>query len=90
MLGSLASGTIQPLPTPVEKRHDGMGMYKLEFNLPFRFQVEVIFHGAATLRFNEPLQEAVYINVRGTREMMLLARACSKLKAMVHISTAYR
>ncbi|KAI8433245.1 hypothetical protein MSG28_015321 [Choristoneura fumiferana] len=53
-------------------------------------EVEVIFHGAATLRFNEPLREAVYINVRGTREMMLLARVCTKLKAMVHISTAYR
>ncbi|XP_063392481.1 fatty acyl-CoA reductase wat-like isoform X1 [Cydia fagiglandana] len=52
-------------------------------------EVDVIFHGAATLRFNEPLRDAVFINVRGTREMMLLARACTKLKAMVHISTAY-
>ncbi|XP_053621774.1 fatty acyl-CoA reductase wat-like [Plodia interpunctella] len=52
-------------------------------------EVEVIFHGAATVRFDEPLKTAVAINVRGTREMFLLARNCIKLKALVHISTAY-
>ncbi|XP_026331281.1 fatty acyl-CoA reductase wat-like [Hyposmocoma kahamanoa] len=52
-------------------------------------EVEFIFHGAATVRFDEALKQAVEINVRGTREMLLLARACSRLKAMVHISTAY-
>ncbi|XP_026740170.1 fatty acyl-CoA reductase wat-like, partial [Trichoplusia ni] len=53
------------------------------------FQVEVIFHGAATVRFDEPLKTAVEINIRGTRDMLKLARGCSKLKAFVHISTAY-
>nr|QLI61999.1 fatty acyl-CoA reductase 9 [Streltzoviella insularis] len=52
-------------------------------------EVEIIFHGAATVRFDEALKTAVEINVRGTREMLLLARACTKLKALVHISTAY-
>ncbi|XP_075988922.1 fatty acyl-CoA reductase wat-like [Anticarsia gemmatalis] len=52
-------------------------------------EVEVIFHGAATVRFDEPLKTAVEINVRGTREMFKLARGCGKLKAFVHISTAY-
>lgn len=53
-------------------------------------QVEVVFHGAATVRFDEPLKTAVQINVRGTREMLRLARGCTKLRAFVHISTAYR
>ncbi|KAJ8707569.1 hypothetical protein PYW07_011246 [Mythimna separata] len=52
-------------------------------------EVEVIFHGAATVRFDEPLKTAVQINVRGTREMLRLARGCARLKAFVHISTAY-
>ncbi|KAG7295498.1 hypothetical protein JYU34_021705 [Plutella xylostella] len=52
-------------------------------------EVEIIFHGAATVRFDEPLKTAVAINVRGTRDMMILARSCAKLKAFVHISTAY-
>ncbi|RVE50678.1 hypothetical protein evm_004710 [Chilo suppressalis] len=51
--------------------------------------VEFIFHGAATVRFDEPLKTAVEINVRGTREILQLARQCGKLKAVVHISTAY-
>ncbi|KAI5640406.1 male sterility protein domain-containing protein [Phthorimaea operculella] len=52
-------------------------------------EVEIIFHGAATVRFDEAIKLAVAINVRGTREMLQLARACNKLKAMVHVSTAY-
>nr|XP_032525853.1 fatty acyl-CoA reductase wat-like isoform X1 [Danaus plexippus plexippus] len=52
-------------------------------------EVEYIFHGAATVRFDEALKTAVLINVRGTREMLVLARACTKLRALVHISTAY-
>ncbi|CAK1593023.1 unnamed protein product [Parnassius mnemosyne] len=52
-------------------------------------EVEFIFHGAATVRFDEALKTAVEINVRGTREILALARGCPKLKAMVHISTAY-
>ncbi|CAG9794397.1 unnamed protein product [Diatraea saccharalis] len=52
-------------------------------------EVEFIFHGAATVRFDEPLKTAVEINVRGTRELFQLAKQCGKLKALVHISTAY-
>ncbi|XP_022128112.2 fatty acyl-CoA reductase wat [Pieris rapae] len=52
-------------------------------------EVDFIFHGAATVRFDEPLKVAVGTNVRGSREMLLLARSCTKLRAYVHISTAY-
>ncbi|XP_072948546.1 uncharacterized protein [Epargyreus clarus] len=52
-------------------------------------EVEFIFHGAATVKFDEALKTAVEINVRGTREILELARACTKLKAHVHVSTAY-
>ncbi|CAH0712903.1 unnamed protein product, partial [Brenthis ino] len=51
--------------------------------------VKFIFHGAATVRFDEVLKKAVEINVRGTREILKLARACTKLRAFVYISTAY-
>ncbi|XP_045457865.1 fatty acyl-CoA reductase wat-like [Melitaea cinxia] len=52
-------------------------------------EVNFIFHGAATVRFDESLKTAVKINVRGAREILNLARACKKLRAHVHISTAY-
>ncbi|XP_075988917.1 fatty acyl-CoA reductase wat-like [Anticarsia gemmatalis] len=52
-------------------------------------QTDIIFHMAATTRFDEVLRVATFINVRGTRETLLLAKECSKLRSFVHVSTAY-
>lgn len=49
----------------------------------------VIFHGAATVRFDEKLRKATDINVRGIKQMLLFAREMPNLKAFVHISTAF-
>ncbi|XP_008559985.1 fatty acyl-CoA reductase wat [Microplitis demolitor] len=49
----------------------------------------VIFHGAATVRFDDKLRFAVNINVRGTKEILLYAREMPNLKAIVHIGTAF-
>jgi len=51
--------------------------------------VNIVFHMAATVRFNETLSVAVVTNVIGTRELMLLCQDCTKIKAVVHVSTAY-
>ncbi|KAL3270571.1 hypothetical protein HHI36_021108 [Cryptolaemus montrouzieri] len=51
--------------------------------------VDVIYHVAATVRFDEIISLAASINVSGTKEMLLLAQQCSKLCSMVHVSTAY-
>jgi fatty acyl-CoA reductase len=40
----------------------------------------VIFHGAATVRFNESLRIAVNINVRGTKQLLLLAKEMPNFK----------
>lgn len=42
-------------------------------------KVEVIYHSAATVRFDETIKNAVIINVRGTRELLQLAKDCPKL-----------
>jgi fatty acyl-CoA reductase len=42
--------------------------------------VSIVFHVAATVRFDEPLKSAVLMNTRGTREVMLIARNMSNLK----------
>nr|AWJ25024.1 fatty acyl-CoA reductase [Nilaparvata lugens] len=52
-------------------------------------EVGIVFHGAATVRFDEKLKIAFNINIRGTREMLALAKDMKNLKAFVHISTAY-
>ncbi|KAH8414516.1 hypothetical protein KR215_007879 [Drosophila sulfurigaster] len=52
-------------------------------------EVEVVFHGAATTRFTEPLHVALKTNTRPTRVMLQLAREMSRLEAFIYLSTAY-
>jgi alcohol-forming fatty acyl-CoA reductase len=49
----------------------------------------VIFHVAASVRFDDPLKKAVLLNTRGAREICELARNIPNLKSFVHVSTAY-
>jgi fatty acyl-CoA reductase len=42
--------------------------------------VSVVFHCAATVRFDDTLKNSVIMNVRGTREVMVLARNMKELK----------
>lgn len=51
--------------------------------------VSVIFHSAASVRFDDSLRDAVLMNTRGTREIMKLAETLSKLKVVMHVSTTY-
>ncbi|XP_075988903.1 fatty acyl-CoA reductase wat-like [Anticarsia gemmatalis] len=52
-------------------------------------EVSVIFHVAATIRFDEPLRKATFTNLRGTREVLVLAKQCGNLKKLIHVSTAF-
>jgi long-chain acyl-CoA synthetase len=52
-------------------------------------RVSTIVHSAASVRFDLPLDEARAVNVEGTRAVVELARACSGLERLVHVSTAY-
>ncbi|KAF6206838.1 hypothetical protein GE061_018074 [Apolygus lucorum] len=51
--------------------------------------VNVVFHGAATVNFEEPLKRATAINVTGTRDMANLCQEIKNLDAFVHISTIF-
>ncbi|CAI6362216.1 unnamed protein product [Macrosiphum euphorbiae] len=51
--------------------------------------VNFIFHCAATIKFNEPLDLASKINVQGTGNVLALASQMKNLKGFVHVSTAY-
>lgn len=42
--------------------------------------VQLIYHCAATIRFDEPLKYAVLLNTRGTKFMLDLAKQCKKLE----------
>ncbi|KAH8355759.1 hypothetical protein KR200_004909 [Drosophila serrata] len=51
--------------------------------------VQVVIHGAATVRFDEALHLALAINVRATRMMIQLAKQMTQLVSFVHVSTAF-
>ncbi|XP_069484627.1 fatty acyl-CoA reductase 2 [Ambystoma mexicanum] len=51
--------------------------------------VNIIFHCAATIRFDEPLKHALQLNVIATQQLMALAHQMKKLEAFIHVSTAY-
>ncbi|EDS42239.1 conserved hypothetical protein [Culex quinquefasciatus] len=51
--------------------------------------VQFVFHAAASVRFDDPLEKAILLNTRGTREVIHWATTLKSLKAVVHISTTY-
>ncbi|KAK9745171.1 Male sterility protein [Popillia japonica] len=52
-------------------------------------EVNCIFHAGATVRFDEKLLTAAYINVRCVRDLLRIAKDMKQLQSFVHISTAY-
>lgn len=52
-------------------------------------KLTMIFHFAATTRFDEKLKTAINLNLRGILEMIKFARECRNINLFCHISTAY-
>ncbi|KAJ7329283.1 hypothetical protein JRQ81_015457, partial [Phrynocephalus forsythii] len=52
-------------------------------------EVNIVFHCAATVRFDEPLKLALWLNVRATQQLLVLAHRMQHLEAFIHFSTAY-
>ncbi|XP_015189768.1 PREDICTED: putative fatty acyl-CoA reductase CG5065, partial [Polistes dominula] len=50
---------------------------------------DVIIHSAASVRFLDNIRIIVNTNIRGTRDLLLLAQEMTSLKAFVYVSTAY-
>ncbi|XP_013785541.2 putative fatty acyl-CoA reductase CG5065 isoform X2 [Limulus polyphemus] len=51
--------------------------------------VSVVFHSAATVKFDEPLKCSVEMNILGTRRLVELCHKIPHLVALIHVSTAY-
>ena len=52
-------------------------------------RVSIVFHGAATVRFDEPLKVAVNLNTQSTDHIIELCRNMKNLVSVIHVSTAY-
>ncbi|XP_013098150.2 putative fatty acyl-CoA reductase CG5065 [Stomoxys calcitrans] len=51
--------------------------------------VNIIFHEAANVRFDNDLRSSILMNTRGTYELVKIAHTMKNLLAFVHVSTAY-
>jgi fatty acyl-CoA reductase len=49
-------------------------------------EVNIVFHIAATVRFDEKLRTAVYINIRSTKNLLELARRMPHLKVQPRVT----
>lgn len=52
-------------------------------------EVSIVFHSAATVKFDEVLKVSVTMNVKGTQSLLHLAKRMRNLEAFIHVSTAY-
>jgi len=51
--------------------------------------INIAFHSAATVRFDEPMKTAVNMNIIGVKKVIDLCKKLNNLEAFVHVSTAY-
>ncbi|KAJ9600161.1 hypothetical protein L9F63_009571 [Diploptera punctata] len=76
------------IPIPGDCMNINLGISESNYKM-LEENVSIVFHCAASVRFNDTLKKAIIMNVRGTRETMLLARKMKNLKVFVHVSTCY-
>lgn len=74
---------------PVDGDMTKLGLGLSDFDINRMKNVSIIFHSAASVRFDDTLKHAVLMNTRGTREVMEFAKTLPSLKVVVHVSTTY-
>ncbi|XP_043603765.1 fatty acyl-CoA reductase 1-like [Bombus pyrosoma] len=65
-----------------------LGLSREDRNLLLE-KVNIVFHAAATVRFNEPLHVAVNVNTKGTARVIELWNELRHPISFVHVSTAF-
>lgn len=52
-------------------------------------RVNIVFHVAATVKFNEPLKKAIVTNTKSSLYILELCKSMKNLMSCVYVSTAY-
>ena len=92
-----------PLFAPLKKHNESLpeklipvagDVTELELGLSFSDvtrmrNVSIIFHSAASVRFDDSLKYAVMMNTRGTREIIKFAKGLTNIRVVMHVSTTY-
>ncbi|XP_030756881.1 putative fatty acyl-CoA reductase CG5065 [Sitophilus oryzae] len=66
----------------------GLGLSKEDRQLLIE-KVNIVIHSAASVRFDDFLKTAIFLNLRSTRDLALLALEMKNINVFLHISTAY-
>ncbi|XP_012158352.1 putative fatty acyl-CoA reductase CG5065 [Ceratitis capitata] len=66
-----------------------LGLGINEKDLKLLQNVNIIYHSAASVRFDDPLRDAILMNTRGTYELIKIAETLKQLKVFMHVSTTY-
>ncbi|KAJ8978355.1 hypothetical protein NQ317_002664 [Molorchus minor] len=67
----------------------GLGKHKSRRQINLIDEVNLVYHIAASVRFDDLLKDAVFMNTRATREVVLLSKQMKRLDVFAHFSTTY-
>lgn len=70
----------------ISKPNIGLGKSDLKL---LKETVNIVFHSAATVRFDQGINEAVNLNTLGSKRLWDLCSDMLNLKSIIHVSTAY-
>lgn len=65
-----------------------IGVSKSDFQV-LKENVNIVFHSAATVRFDQSIKEAVNLNTLGSMRLWDLCSQMLNLRSIIHVSTAY-
>lgn len=74
------------IPGDISKQNIGVSGANLEL---LKENVNIVFHSAATVRFDQSIKEAVNLNALGSKRLWDLCSDIKNLKSIIHVSTAY-
>jgi len=67
------------IPVLGDTKDENLGLSSLDRQM-LAERVTIIIHAAASVRFNESLTDSVFMNVRSTRDICILAQSIKNLK----------
>ncbi|MCP9265753.1 Fatty acyl-CoA reductase 1 [Dirofilaria immitis] len=76
------------IPVGGDIMEEGLGLNQLDMQT-ICDEVSIVFHCAATVKFDEALRLSIEMNVLGTQRLVALCHMIKNLLVLVHVSTAY-
>ncbi|OXU23253.1 hypothetical protein TSAR_012798 [Trichomalopsis sarcophagae] len=76
------------IPVQGDVSAEGLGLPAVERRVIIE-RVSIVFHVAASVRFDDPIRDAIFMNTRSTRDVCILAANMKKLVALMHVSSTY-